>query len=188
MKTKHILKIPLIAIAAILTSCSAPQETQKIVVSTGPSKNSPISNQIFSAVNSYRQSKGKPNLVRHAGLDKLAKNHSEYMRQNRGKFGVHGRNVSHWGFEGRALICQQRFGFQNTSENVAAAYDPGKSAPAIILNLWANSKAHRINLDSAWPYTGIGTAVDSDGTVFATQIFATARVSQQARRERFNQR
>jgi uncharacterized protein YkwD len=187
MKTNPILRGFLLASAAALASCSAPQEAQKFSVPTGSNKSSSTADQIFSAVNSYRKNKGKPSLQRHAGLDQLARNHSEYMRQNRGKFGVYGKNVSHWGHEGRALICQQRYGFQNTSENVAAAYSPGKSAPSVILNLWANSKAHRINLDSSWPYTGIGTAVDRDGTVFATQIFATARVNQQARRERFNQ-
>ncbi len=187
MKTNPIPKVILLAIAAALASCSAPSKPQMIVVPTTSNINSPISNQIFDSVNSYRHRQGKASLQRHAGLDQLAKNHSEYMRQNRGKFGVHGKNVTHWGSEGRSLICQQRFGFQNTSENVAAAYDPGKSAASVILNLWANSKPHRINLDSSWPYTGIGTAVDSDGTVFATQIFATARLNQQARRERFNQ-
>ncbi|NJM38355.1 MAG: CAP domain-containing protein [Akkermansiaceae bacterium] len=187
MKSYPITKVILLASIAALASCSAPSKLQTIIIPTSSGKNSQLSDQIFNGVNAYRQSKGMSDLQRHAGLDQLAKNHSEYMLQNRGKFKVHGKNVSHWGHEGRALIAQQRFGFQNTSENVAAAYNPGKSAASVLLQLWATSKAHRINLDSSWPYTGIGTAVDRDGTVFATQIFATARTGQQARRERFNQ-
>jgi hypothetical protein len=37
-----------------------------------------------------------------------------------------------------------------------------------------------------WTHSGIGVVVDSDGTVFATQLFATRSYSQMAFREKMN--
>jgi hypothetical protein len=37
-----------------------------------------------------------------------------------------------------------------------------------------------------WTQTGIGVVVDSDGMVFATEIFSTVSNSQMSVRERFN--
>jgi uncharacterized protein YkwD len=187
MKKNPLIKIAIIfPFAGVLVSCSTQTDTRTITVPVSSQANSLVSTQIYHAVNSYRSSLGKSELPRHLGLDKLARNHCEYMRQNRGKFDLYGKNISHWGFEGRALVAREHFNVQNISENVAAAYHPGKSAASVIVDLWKQSRDHQYNMNSSWSCTGVGAVVDSEGTVFATQLFATMKNSQLSVRERFN--
>jgi uncharacterized protein YkwD len=89
-------------------------------------------------VNRYRATKGTNSLKRHAGLDRLAQGHAEYLRKHRGTFSVHGRNVSHFGFESRARAANHGMGFSYLAENVAAAKNGGASG---IVRLWAHPKA-----------------------------------------------
>jgi hypothetical protein len=42
-------------------------------------------------------------------------------------------------------------------------------------------------LEDEWTHTGVGAVVDADGSVFATQIFATKSLSLMSTRDRFNQ-
>ncbi len=145
-----------------------------------------LSGQVFQQVNAYRQQVGASQLVRHAGLDRLAQQHCEYLRDHRGTFGVYGKNVSHYGSEGRALAARQSYNMQNISENVAATAPGEKNAPSTLVKMWSDSKQHDYNLRSSWSYTGIGAVVDKDGTVFSTELFATANRSQLAMRDRFS--
>jgi uncharacterized protein YkwD len=145
-----------------------------------------MSDRVFDEVNSYRRSQGLRQVQRHAGLDRLAQSHSEYLRRNRGKFSLYGRNVSHFGFEGRAMSARENLGMLSVSENVAAANYPGQAAPGVLLELWRTSKDHHYNMTESWTHSGMGVVVDSDGMVFATQIFATKNQSQLAMRERMN--
>ncbi len=187
MKTYPYLKVITVACAAAaLASCASQPQTKKMPVSASLRPDSSLSERVFQEVNSYRRSHGASDLQRHAGLDRLAQKHSEYLRSNRGTFSVHGKNVSHIGFEGRALMARESYHMENISENVAAANHPGSTSAAALVNLWSNSKDHNYNMRSAWTYTGIGIVVDSDGTVFATQLFATMTHSQMSTRERFN--
>jgi len=173
--------------AAALASCASPPESTRLPVAASIQPDTSISGRVFEAVNSYRRSQGAGTLQRHAGLDRLAMKHSEYLRRNRGNFSLHGKNVSHHGFDGRALVARQNYQMMNISENVAAAYNPGASAPSVLVDLWRGSKDHRKNMTESWTHSGIGVVVDSDGTVFATQLFATRSYSQMAMRERMNQ-
>ena len=66
------------------------------------------------------------------------------------------------------------------------ATHPGKSAPAILVKLWSESKDHEFNMRQEWTQTGVGAVVDSDGTVYSTQIFATVANFQMTTRNRFN--
>lgn len=145
-----------------------------------------LSSRLHQEVNSYRRSQGARELQRHAGLDRLAQQHCEYLRQHRGSFTLSGKNVSHFGFEGRALIARERYQMENISENVAAANHPGKDPAPVLVSLWKGSKDHHKNMVDDWTCTGIGVAVDSDGMVFATQLFSTVSMSQMSVRERFN--
>ena len=38
----------------------------------------------------------------------------------------------------------------------------------------------------AWTHTGVGTVVNTDGRVFATQLFGTMNLSQLSTRDRFS--
>jgi len=173
--------------AAALASCAGPPESTRLPVAANLSPDTSLNGRVFDEVNSYRRSRGLNPLQRHAGLDRLAQRHSEYLRQHRGTFSLHGRNVSHHGFDGRALLARQNFQMMNVSENVASAYSPGTGTPAALVSLWRGSRDHHKNMTDKWTHSGIGVVVDSDGTVFATQLFATRNYSQMAMRERMNQ-
>lgn len=154
--------------------------------SAGRRGNSALASRVFDEVNGYRRSKGLNEVQRHAGLDRLAQAHCEYLRDNRGKFSIHGKNVSHYGFEGRAMSARQHLGMLSVSENVAAATNPGNAAPSVLLQLWRNSRDHHENMVNKWTHSGIGVLVDSDGMVFATQLFATKNQSHMIMRDRMN--
>ena len=186
MKTHHATQLITIACVAALASCATQPQPTKMQVSASIRPDSSPSGQVFQRVNSYRGSIGAAALQRHAGLDRLAQQHCEYLRQHRGTFKLHGKNVSHFGFEGRALAARESYQMQNVSENVAAANHPGESPAPVLVKLWQGSKDHDSNMRQSWTHTGVGVVVDSDGMVFATQLFATVSYSQLATRERFN--
>lgn len=180
------LKVLAVACAGALASCANQPQKTKLPVSASLRPDSSLTGQVLTEVNSYRRSHGASDLQRHAGLDRLAHEHCEYLRQNRGKFGLYGKNVSHFGFEGRALVARERYQMMNVSENVAAANTGEKNAAPTLVKLWSESKDHEHNMRSAWTHTGVGVVVDSDGTVFSTQLFATVSSSQMTMRDRFN--
>ncbi|MEX1114107.1 MAG: CAP domain-containing protein [Akkermansiaceae bacterium] len=187
MKTYPTSKVILVACVGALASCAPKPETQRLPVSASLRPDSSLSEQVLREVNSYRRSHGASQLQRHAGLDRLAREHSEYLRKNRGTFGLYGKNVSHIGFDGRALAARTNYQMENLSENVAAASDAGPNNAKNLLRVWRDSKAHDSNMRSTWNYTGIGIIIDSDGTIFATQLFASMPNSQVGSlRERFN--
>ena len=187
MKTHTYMKVITVVCAGALASCASQPPAHKMLVSASLHPDSSLSGRIFQEVNSYRRSHGAADLQRHAGLDRLAQEHCEYLRQHHGEFQLYGKNVSHFGFEGRALMAREVYKMENVSENVAAANHPGANSASIIVKLWAESKDHEYNMRSSWSQSGIGVVVDSDGTVYATQLFATVNNSQMTTRERFNQ-
>lgn len=173
--------------ALALASCAPPvPETQRIQVSSTVRPDSSLTGQVLQQVNAYRATKGAVPLQRHSGLDRLAHEHCEYLRKHRGSFQLSGKNVSHFGFEGRALAARELYNMHNVSENVAAATRPGKDKAGVLVSLWKGSKDHHKNMIDDWTHTGIGVVVDSDGTVFSTQLFSTVSMNQMSVRERFN--
>jgi uncharacterized protein YkwD len=69
----------------------------------------------------------------------------------------------------------------SVSENVGAS-----PTPQHLLQLWKASKDHNKNMLDDWTHSGIGVAVDSDGMIFATQLFSLYNSSHHSRQERFN--
>lgn len=131
--------------------------------------------ELHRAVDSFRRSRGGSALQRHAGLDRLARQHSEFMRVNRGKFkGPSGPNLSHEGFEYRATFAQRHWGIGGFAENVAYCHRDGPGAAAALTKAWTDSTLHRQNMLGKWVVTGIGVRIDDDGTVFATQLFGSS--------------
>lgn len=186
MKTNQYTRLLSVVGAAALAACANQPEPTKMPVSASIHPDSSISGRVFQEINAYRRSQGARELQRHAGLDRLAQEHSEFLRKNRGSFSLSGRNVSHYGFDGRTLIARERYNMQNISENVAAANHPGANSSTVLVNLWKGSKDHHKNMLDDWTCTGIGVVVDSDGMIFATQLFSTVTVTQMSVRERFN--
>ena len=102
-----------------------------------------LAGNIHAQVNAYRQSLGKPGLKRHAGLDRLAQQHSEFMRRNRGKFGKGSKgNLTHLGFEERSLMAQRGMGMSDVGENVGTCSRMGRLAD-ILVEAWRNREAIR---------------------------------------------
>lgn len=186
MKTYPYLKVIAVACVGALASCATIPETKRMPVSASLRPDSSLTGRLLTEVNSYRRSLGKSDLQRHAGLDRLAQEHCEYLRQHRGQFQIYGKNVSHFGFEGRAMVARERYQMISVSENVAAASNPGSNPASVLIKLWVNSKDHEYNMRSQWTHTGIGVVKDSDGMVFATQLFSTVSYSQLATRDRFS--
>ena len=188
MKTRPYTRILAVAFTVALASCASPPQpaTTRMPVSASLRPDSSITGRLHQEVNAYRRSQGETTLQRHAGLDSLAQAHCEYLRQHRGTFSLNGKNVSHFGFEGRSLMARERYQMASVSENVAASSKvPGSSTQRIVA-LWKGSKDHHKNMLDDWTHTGVGVVVDSDGMVFATQLFSTENLSQMSVRERFN--
>ncbi|MGL4398548.1 MAG: hypothetical protein ACRCXD_01655, partial [Luteolibacter sp.] len=53
-------------------------------------------------------------------MDRLAQQHCEYLRRNRGTFNLYGKNVSHDGAHGRHLIAIKSLSMLNSAENIAS--------------------------------------------------------------------
>ena len=188
MKTHSYVHLLAMVIAGALVSCANQPGLAKVPVSKSqrpdPSPGSPAS-QLFQEVNAYRRSHGVKELQRHAGLDRLAQQHCEYLRLHRGSFSIDGKNVSHIGFEGRALAARELYHMENISENIASASHAGGKPATAVFGLWLNSKDHHKNLLDSWTHSGVAVVTDSDGTVFSTQIFATVSKMQRMTHARF---
>lgn len=173
MKPSFSLSITGVCIATLLASCATrpPRIIKAPVVTAG---NSSLSRKLFQEVNTYRGSHGSPDIQRNATLDRLAQEHCEYLRRNRGTFSVHGKNVSHFGSETRSSIAIGNLQMLDYGENVASTTSYGsdaRTARALVI-LWQQSHGHEpVMRNPAWTDTGIGAVVDADGTVFATQVF-----------------
>jgi len=160
------------AAITILSSCS----NDPNMAAGGSQQSSPeartIAADVVVEVNKYRQQIGAKPLPRDRGLDNLAQSHANYLVQNRGKFSLHGKTVSHYGFDGRTLVARERLGFDSISENVASTMGGPRGAAQTFRQLWANSAGHQKNMSSKWTHTGVGVAMADDGLVIAVQLFA----------------
>lgn len=69
------------------------------------------------------------------------------------------------------MKAQRMMSMGEVAENIATCHGQGSSAASVLVNAWQNSSGHDKNMRGMFNATGIGVAVASDGTVFATQIF-----------------
>lgn len=154
-----------------------------VVVSCAPATNKvgqldprsrSLASTVYEQANSYRVKCGSNPLKGHPGLNKLAIEHSEYMRDHRGTFNIYGKNITHMASESRALVAMRVYDFISFSENVAAVMKGSSDSQSAsrLMSLWKNSPKHDAALRTpSFTHTGIGVIIDSDGTVFATQLF-----------------
>lgn len=175
--------------AMLLASCGPQLESTTVLMATGPvsKTDGSIAGTIHAQVNAYRAAKGKQALYRHAGLDRMARQHSEFMRRNRGKFGGASANLTHYGFEERALQAQRTMSMSGVAENIATCSGNYGSPANTLFGAWKGSSSHDKNMRGQWNTTGIGVVVDDDGTVFATQLFAAENHSHMAMTDRMRQ-
>src|SRR5690348_2947039 len=128
--------------AMLFASCGPQLNTTTVPMSTASAavkSDGSLAGTIYAQVNSYRASKGKSQLPRHAGLDKMAREHSEYMLRN-SKSGI-----SHYGFEERALKAQRLMSMGEVSENVATCRGQGGNAASVLVEAWKKSSGHEMN-------------------------------------------
>ena len=116
----------------------------------------------------YRQQKGLPPIDYHRGLEQLSLNHSEWLRQNRGKGR---RNVGHQGSRHRAKVAHTEFGMRAWGENVAYVSETPKDAATKLITIWKASPPHQKAMVGNWTHAGTGIRVDEDGAIFATMNF-----------------
>ncbi len=190
MKTKQLLQVSMVLGFGALASCSQQSSVSTTVPmssagSQSKSSGSDLSDRIYREVNAYRATQGASAVPRHAGLDRLAQKHSEFLMANRGKFSLHGKNVSHMGFEGRHLAARELYNMNSFSENVAACSGGSAKAEFTLVKLWADSPNHEYNMTESWTFTGVGVCVDKDGRVFSTQLFGTPSMGQMTLTDRF---
>lgn len=178
MKTKIQTMLFATALVGALASCSPPSTpVNRVPVSSSFGREAALSDQVFAEVNSYRASKGKSTLQRHAGLDRLAQQHCDYLAKNGEKQSLHGKYVSHYGFEGRSDMARYQYKIMTLGENVVAS---SNRSPKHLLNLWSGSKSHEHNMRGDWTCTGVATSVNTQGMVVSTQLFGSAPSSQGA--------
>ena len=74
---------------------------------------------------SIERLKGSSLFKLHSGLSKLAKPHSDYMKNHAGSFSVDAKKklITHYGFGARATLANRDYGIENLSENVIASYE-----------------------------------------------------------------
>ena len=160
-------------IAALGFSCSSDLPNPPPAATKPAPGGQTVSEDLFHQVNSWRISHGAKPLQRHPGLDQLAREHSEFLRRNRSIFEENWKKLSHAGFSSRAKIMQRDYHMGFCAENVVTAFDNGARPAPRLLAFWADSKGHEKNMKSKrWTHTGVAVAIDEDGTLFATQLFA----------------
>ncbi len=188
MKIKENAHIIMIygALFAGLVSC-APQVEQKAIASSissekmSKSRVSSVEHQIHVGINQVRVNKGKKPLIRHRGLDKLALNHARYMAHRAGGFNLVGKNISHYGAEGRLMIAKRRYSMRGLSENVTYQRGDIAGMGSRMVKSWVASPDHNYQINSGWTHTGIATVVDSQGRAFGVQLFALKDASKAIR-------
>jgi uncharacterized protein YkwD len=122
-----------------------------------------LAKEVCKYTNEYRRSKGLKALEMKDDLNDIARKHSEAMASGKRSFG-------HDGYDQRMSEVQKVIkNFDgDMAENVAAfGASNGKEA----VNIWKNSSSHRKNMLGNYKYIGVGTARNSKGVVYYTQIF-----------------
>lgn len=122
----------------------------------GTANAGPNEGDLFSAVNSARASAGLPGYAYAGDLASVARAQAERMAASGELY--HNPNLG-----------SDVSGWSRIAENVAYAGD-WRSAHQVLMN----SAPHRAAiLDSGYTQMGVGTAVDSDGTLWVAEVFRT---------------
>ncbi len=155
----------------LASACAPPAAPQN--VSASPHTQS-WCQEVHRQLNDYRREKSLPALQYHRGLEQLSLNHSEWLRQNRGKGR---RNVSHKGSNNRARVAYSEYGMQAWGENVAYVSATPADVAGKLITMWKASPPHHKAMIGDWTHAGTGISVDEDGAIFATMNFGHKRVT-----------
>ena len=126
-----------------------------------PDINNNLVTDVVKQTNQFRKSEGLPVLIMKQELNQIAQKHSKDMAERRVAFG-------HDGFGDRQAKAGKVIkGMHTFAENVAY----GANTAREVVTLWKNSPGHRRNMLGNFKYIGIGTAKDSKGQIYYTEIF-----------------
>ncbi len=129
-----------------------------------------LERQAFRAVNDERRERGLAELTYNKRLAEIARSHSRDMAR-RSYFGHH----SPEGREAADRLLAGGVGYRRVGENLASnrgAIDSVRTA----VDAWMRSPTHRANiLEGDYRETGMGVAVDEEGSVIFTQLFLNPR-------------
>ncbi|MDP0491616.1 MAG: CAP domain-containing protein [Verrucomicrobiota bacterium JB023] len=168
-----IVKISGLSVAFALASCGGSAVALKQSEVPPSSGQRDLAREVLSVVNQHRAKIGQPTLKYHAGLSRMAKKHSDYMRDNAGKFSLQGEMITHYGFDGRAKFALEKYRVDNLGENVVASRSPETGSAEQIFQGWMKSADHKHNMESDWALTGISASYGPNGEIFVTQLFGT---------------
>ncbi len=127
--------------------------------------------QVFTRINTERNSNSLSPLTRSSQLDALAASHNIYMRQQAPANSTP-IQISHDNAQSRANAAFG-FGFTRFGENVAGIRGYAASDVSVtFVNNWIGSPGHFQNITGDFTHTGIDVLVAADGTIYATQLFA----------------
>lgn len=122
-----------------------------------------LEQEMFRAINRYRDSIGLNRLEWNDAVAGQARLHSRNMAAGRVPLG-------HGGAEERTAEIGKVIRWASVSENVA--YSTRRSDMiSFLLARWLESSGHRKNIEGEFNLSGIGAAVSNDGRYFFTQIF-----------------
>lgn len=160
----HIFKSYLFFLSLLFWLISCGKDNMQPLVP--PSNSGSIPSEVLKLINEYRKSQGLSDLVMNDIIAQEAQTHSNNMAAGRVKF-------SHDGFAQRAKNILNGLGTNITNRNVAENVGFGSSGSTIqrIVDEWVKSPGHKANILGNHELTGIGTAKDSNGSTFYTQIF-----------------
>lgn len=176
---KIIKLLGVVAALLLVSSCSSSNVAVKQTSANkgSTSQEDQLTEAIHEEINRYRASQGLKKLRFHRGLAKIAKPHSDYMRDHAGSFSVDAQKklISHYGFEARKMMANRKYRVESLSENVIASYDMGQGSDlaAKMVRGWLSSPNHKHNIHAKWTQTGISVSFDDRGRAFVTQLFGT---------------
>lgn len=176
---KIIKLLGVVAALILVSSCSSSNVAVKQTSANkgSTSQEDQLTEAIHEEINRYRASQGLKKLRFHRGLAKIAKPHSDYMRDHAGSFSVDAQKklISHYGFEARKMMANRKYRVESLSENVIASYDMGQGSDlaAKMVRGWLSSPNHKHNIHAKWTQTGISVSFDDRGRAFVTQLFGT---------------
>ena len=160
----HLVKPGLFVLMLIISLSACAQKAVHPTISYDNSRDvdtKEMVKNILYYINQYRASIGLPALQMISEASVEATKHSVEMANRTTTFG-------HDGYDERIDNIVKKIGFVHASaENVAY----GKLTAKEVVDLWLNSPGHKKNIEGNYALTGIGTAKDTDGVVYYTQIF-----------------
>lgn len=152
--------LALLAMASCGTPGPSPLPASSDIAANG------VEERIVSYVNAKRHSVRKSTLARNVRLDSLA-------RALAARLANEGR-LTHTGFQSRFAQAHAETGATQFAEN-AHSVPPGGDPARRLVEEWLASRIHRNNiLNGSWNLTGVGTATDTSGQIWAVQVFASA--------------